>query len=253
MQPVGYCGPGRPEVDYSFDAPIVPALMAAAALALVVVGLVLALGAGSPRSAVGPLLGAVFFLLSAGVYVHTTRRGEFAVWEDLLRELAFRGDERVLDIGCGRGVVLLMAAKQLPAGRAVGLDLWRSVDQSGNRPEATLANADAEGVRDRVELHTGDMRRMPFEDGSFNAVVSSAAIHNIHPADGRTQAIGEAVRVLRPGGRLVVVDINGTAAYARELRSLGMDDVGRRRLGWRFWYGGPRVAASAVTATKPAA
>jgi SAM-dependent methyltransferase len=137
---VGCGGPRRPEVDYGFDAPIVPALMAAAALALVVVGLVLALGAGSPQSAVGPLLGAVFFLPSAGVYVHATRRGKFAVWEDLLRELAFRGDERVLDIGCGRGAVLLMAAKQLPVGRAAGLD------QSGNRPEAPLANADAEGA-----------------------------------------------------------------------------------------------------------
>jgi ubiquinone/menaquinone biosynthesis C-methylase UbiE len=77
------------------------------------------------------------------------------------------------------------------------------------------------------------MRRMPFEDGSFDGVVSSAAIHNIHPADGRTQAIGEAVRVLRPGGRLVVADINGTAAYAHER---GRDCALRRDLpvqpGW---------------------
>ncbi len=118
--------------------------------------------------------------------------------------------------------------------------------------ETTLANAEAEGVRDRVELHTGDMRRMPFADGTFDMVLSSLAIHNIHPAEGRDQAVSEAVRVLRPGGRLLVADISATVAYAGRLRELRMEDVRRRPLGWRFWYGGPWMAASLVTARKPA-
>jgi len=56
------------------------------------------------------------------------------------------------DLGCGRGAVLLMAAQQLTTGWAVGIDLWRGVDQSGNSVEATRRNAIAEGVADRVEL-----------------------------------------------------------------------------------------------------
>jgi hypothetical protein len=76
-------------------------------------------------------------------------------------------------LGCGRGAVLLLAAQHLTTGRAVGVDLWRRVDQSGNSPEATRRNALAEGVADRVELHTADMTALPFEDNSIDVVVSS--------------------------------------------------------------------------------
>ena len=85
-------------------------------------------------------------------------------------------------MGCGRGAVLLMAAQHLTTGRAVGVDLWRTVDQSGNSAEATRRNAVAEGVADRVELHTADMTALPFEGNSFDLVLSSLAIHNIRGA-----------------------------------------------------------------------
>ena len=106
---------------------------------------------------------------------------------------------------------------------------------------------------DRVVLQTGDMRALPFLDASFDLVVSSLAIHNIPTAAGRALAIAHAVRVLAPGGRLVVADIRRTGAYASELQRLGMLDVATRRLGWRFWYGNPIAATSLVTARKPSA
>ncbi|MEO8032702.1 MAG: class I SAM-dependent methyltransferase, partial [Gemmatimonadota bacterium] len=160
-------------------------------------------------------------------------------------------DERILDMGCGRGAVLLMAAQHLTTGRAVGVDLWRSADQSGNSPEATQRNAVAEGVADRVELHTGDMTALPFEDNSFDVVVSSLAIHNISGRAGREKAIDEAVRVLRPGGRLMIADIRATGQYQARLAKIGMSDVARRGLGWRFWWSGPWAVTGIVTATKP--
>jgi hypothetical protein len=85
-----------------------------------------------------------------------------------------------------------MAAQHLTSGRAVGVDLWRTIDQSGNSAEATQRNAVAEGVADRIELHTGDMTALPFEDNSFDVVVSSLAIHNISGRAGREKAIDEA-------------------------------------------------------------
>ena len=94
---------------------------------------------------------AVVFVLSAASFVWTTRRGKFIVWDELLDTLALRGDERLLDVGCGRGMVLILAAKRLPAGRLVGVDLWSAADQSGNREQATLRNAELEGVRDRMK------------------------------------------------------------------------------------------------------
>jgi ubiquinone/menaquinone biosynthesis C-methylase UbiE len=168
------------------------------------------------------------------------------VWAELLDQLNLRGDERILDLGCGRGAVLLMAAQHLTTGRAVGVDLWRGVDQSGNSAEATRRNAIAEGVADRVELHTADMTALPLEDNSFDLVVSSFAIHNIPGRAGREKAISEAVRVLRPGGRLMIVDVRATRLYQAQLAKLGMKDVARRRLGWRFLR-----LTRLVTATKP--
>jgi ubiquinone/menaquinone biosynthesis C-methylase UbiE len=215
---------------------------------LAVLELVLAIVTGKPRL----LLASAFILAILGAYLHATLRGKFIVWAEILDESKLRGDERILDMGCGRGAVLLMAAQHLTAGRAVGVDLWRGVDQSGNSAEATRNNAVAEGVADRVELHDGDMRALPFEDDSFDRVLSSLAIHNIHGRAGRAKAVGEAVRVLRPGGRLLIADVRSTREYQEELARLGMNDIVRRRAGRQFWRGGPWAMTRLVTATKPA-
>jgi len=203
-----------------------------------------------PPAGIAFAIGGLYTLASAASYYYTTRRGKFAVWAELLQRLD--GDERLLDLGCGRGAVLLAAAARLPKGRATGLDLWRSADQSGNAESVTLANAEAEGVADRVELVTGDMRDLPFEDGTFDVVVSSLAIHNISSEKGREQAIAEAHRVLRPGGLMLVADFRHTPAYEETLRGLGVIDIRRRDLGWRFWYGGPWFGTCLLEARKPA-
>jgi ubiquinone/menaquinone biosynthesis C-methylase UbiE len=140
-----------------------------------------------------------------------------------------------------------MAAQRLTTGRAVGVDLWRGFDQSGNSADATRRNAVAEGVAERIELHTGDMSALPFEDNSFDLIVSSLAIHNI-PGSARAKAIDEAVRVLRPGGRLMIVDVRGTRRHQGQLIRLGMLDVSRRRPGWHQWWGG---LLGVLQATKP--
>lgn len=85
-----------------------------------------------------------------GIFIYATRAGKFAVWAELLDRLKLKGDERLLDIGCGRGAVLLMAAERLCRGRAVGVDLWSSTDQPGNAEPVTLLNAALTGVADRV-------------------------------------------------------------------------------------------------------
>jgi arsenite methyltransferase len=199
-------------------------------------------------------LGAAVFavlLVAAGLSVwRFSRRGKFEVWARLLTGLALRGDERVLDLGCGRGAVLLAAAKLVPRGGVVGVDIWRA-DQTGNSMQATLANADAEGVADRVELHTRDMTDLQFPDESFDLVVSNLAIHNLPNNDARRAAIDEAVRVLRPGGRVVIADLGFTRLYASRLEQRGMADVRRRDLGWRAWWGLPFLRTHAVTAAKP--
>ena len=222
--------------SYGIDAPYGPAVMAA----MIVFYLVMVIIFGRWHNLV-PL---TFILAVLGFYLHGTLRGKFVAWAGLLDQLHLRGDERILDLGCGRGAVLLMAAQHLTNGRAVGVDLWRRFDQSGNSLEATRRNAIAEGVADRVELHTANMTALPFADSSFDVVVSSLAIHNISRRADREKAIEEAVRVLRPGGRLMIADVRATRQYRDQLARSGMNEVGRRRLGW-LW------PAPLVTATKP--
>jgi arsenite methyltransferase len=187
---------------------------------------------------------------SAASYLYSTGPGKRAIWAQLLDDLGLRGDEQVLDVGCGRGAVLMLAARRVPAGRAVGADVWRRRDQSGNGRAAAERNAVAEGVRGRVELVDADARDLPFAAASFDVVISSLAISNIRDADGRAQALREAVRVLRPGGRLRIVD-DGADRYAPVLREADCTGVAVRQLDWRTWYGLPGHHLPLVVATRP--
>jgi ubiquinone/menaquinone biosynthesis C-methylase UbiE len=194
---------------------------------------------------------AAAIILGFGCFgLYASRRGKFVVWARLLDGLRLRGDERVLDIGCGRGAVLMMAGQHLATGHAVGIDLWKTGDQWGNAPDATKRNAAAEGVDNRVELATADLTALPFADSSFDLILSSLAIHNVRRGAGRKRAIEEAVRVLRPGGRLLIADLLATNEYRAQLAALGMTDIARRGLGWRMWWSGPWLATYLVTANK---
>jgi arsenite methyltransferase len=228
---------------YGTDAPGLVGGFATSVVVLVIIGVV--------TGAWSWFVTAAVLAVIAGLAWHSTYRGKFIVWAELLDGLALRGDERVLDVGCGRGAVLMLAAERVPRGKAVGIDLWRSRDQSGNDPEATRRNAEAEGVADRVEIETADMTELPFEDASFDLVVSSLAIHNVHVQGGRERALAEAARVLRPGGRLLIADLPAARKYPARLKELGMEGVTRRGLGWRMWWGGPWVGTTLVSATKP--
>jgi SAM-dependent methyltransferase len=224
---------------YGVDAPAVPTVLGAAGVACW-----LAAARRRPGRIAMATAGTVL-LAHTGVYLHTTLRGKLRIWERELDRASLKGNEQLLDLGCGRGAVLIEAAKRLPTGNAVGVDLW-SGDQSGNRPEATLANAAAAGVADRVEVHTADMTALPFADGSFDVVTSALAIHNIPSAEGRYRAVDEAMRVLRPDGQLIIADPWPMAR--RYAAHIGQGTL--RSLGPGYWYGGPWLGVTLLHAVK---
>ncbi|HTI38643.1 MAG TPA: class I SAM-dependent methyltransferase [Vicinamibacterales bacterium] len=238
--------------SYGYDAPYALASFASGGSACLIAALFFWWTGHARRPTLELAAYGVFFLANAASFLYTTRIGKFQVWGEILDGLRLRGDERVLDLGCGRGAVLTAVARRLTSGRVTGVDVWSTRDQSGNSRDVTLANAASEGVRERVEVATGDMRALPFEDAMFDLVVSSLAIHNIHGNEGRGRAVSEAWRVLKPGGRLVIADIRATAFYARTLEGLRAASLERRGLGWRFWYGNPFASTSLVVASKPA-
>lgn len=165
------------------------------------------------------------FLATAGFMVWSSRVGKLKVRDRLLDALALEGDEKVLDVGCGRGLMAIGAAKRLKTGKVTGIDLWSAEDLSGNSVEAAKENAKVEGIGDKVRFENGDARKLVYPDGQYDVVVSSLAIHNIGEREGRAQAVREMYRVLKPRGRLLIFDIFHAGQYAQILRECEAEDV----------------------------
>ncbi len=163
----------------------------------------------------------------------------------LLDSLEIKGDERILDVGCGRGLLLIGAAKRLKTGRAIGIDIWQSADQTSNSPQATLRNAELEDVVDKIEVITADARNMPFNSSSFDMVVSSWALHNISDKKDRQKALSEITRVLKSGGIIAIMDIDTVDEYETFFKQGEFKNV--MRIGPRYTFGN---ATYIIRATK---
>lgn len=230
--------------NYGIDAPGVRnGMMIAGAVGALLFGIVLtlALRTSGTISAVaaavtmGAGIAAVYGFGMASYMTYKSRVGKLRTREKLL-DMAnalspWTGREQVLDVGCGRGLMLVGAARRLTTGSATGIDLWRAEDQSANTPEAALENASLEGVAERVKVETGDARDLPFAAASFDVVVSHWVVHNLSDAGDRARVLDEMIRVLRPGGVLVLADIAHCQEYrqhlaVREFTELRLDTGG---------------------------
>ncbi len=211
-----------PTADYGIDAPPILGGTVVAGFVLFMLGVFMA-GGGSGYLAALPTSIGLGLLAAAAASIYTSKKGKARLWTEVLDELALRGDEHALDVGCGRGLVLIAVAHRLPSGRVEGVDIWRSQDQSGNQRVVTESNATVEGVADRVGVHDADMRSLPFPDATFDLVTASFAIHHVTEPDGRAAALSEMARVTRPGGRIVIADIAKVAESERWLRDRGFE------------------------------
>jgi len=197
-----------PKVNYGIDAPTVLRNLSIASVTGITVGLALIhyvgpIGRPFLSTGLGCGVGALVLLWSSLV-------GKFWTRDALLKAVPWRGDEQVLDVGCGHGLMLIGAAKRLTSGHATGIDIWQNVDQANNSAAATRRNAELEGVS--VDVRDGDARKIPFDSATFDVVVSSLALHNIYNAAEREQALGEIARVLKPGGHVAIYDVRHSYA-----------------------------------------
>ncbi|MFD3333825.1 SAM-dependent methyltransferase [Streptomyces sp. NPDC058700] len=150
--------------------------------------------------------------------------------EDLAQDLDLRPGMRILDLGSGKGATSVFLAREYGA-RVVAADLWIAPE------EAAAVFADA-GVGDQVEAVRAEAHALPFEEESFDAIVSVDAFEYFGTADSYLPYL---VRFLRPGGQLAMA----TPAMTRDVRELGAipshikDVVGWEAVAWHtaeWWH-----------------
>jgi SAM-dependent methyltransferase len=208
--------------DYGIDAPGVIRtlfLLGAVAIAIGLFAPLLHVRGARPTF----LVVGIVFAVEAVLMLLYARFGKFRHRDRMLERIEWKGHEQVLDVGTGRGLLAIGAAKRLTTGRAIGIDIWSAEDLSGNYIENALANAQSEGVGNKIEIRSEDVRQMSFEDATFDIVLSNLCLHNIRSAEEREKACREIARVLKPGGRAIISDFKETSRYAQVLRDLGLE------------------------------
>lgn len=126
--------------------------------------------------------------------------GVHRIWKDAMMDwLAPRNGQRLLDVAGGTGDVAFRFLKRAPGASAVVCDLTASMLEAGRH------RADAERLAGSLDWLVGDAMALPFEDSTFDVYTISFGIRNVTRVQ---DALNEAFRVLKPGGRLMVLEFS---------------------------------------------
>ncbi|MEJ7679356.1 MAG: class I SAM-dependent methyltransferase [Segetibacter sp.] len=211
--------------NYGIDAPRMGFAIVFIVIAMIITGFFLRT---SNNEAAKSVAGFIFSIAPTGIililliflYIKVEK---FRHRDRMLNMLSWNGNEQVLDIGTGKGLLMIGAAKRLTSGKSFGIDIWNKTDLSNNTYEAAMRNAELEDVKDKVEIKNADAQDLPFPDNSFDYILSNLCIHNINSKKGRETACHEIARVLKPGGIALISDFMHTKDYEKEFKSQGMD------------------------------
>ena len=139
--------------------------------------------------------------------------------------ISWRGDEHILDVGTGSGVLLIGLIKQVAEATGTGIDIWQP-NAGGGDAHQFMKNIYAEKLQDRITLENVDAREMPFEAESFDVIVSSFAMHHVGGREDRAKAEAEMIRTLKPGGSIALCDIARMMNDSVEtLQKAGFEDI----------------------------
>jgi arsenite methyltransferase len=177
----------------------------------------------------GPGVGFLIFVVAAALY-WSSRLGKVKEMSKIVNDIPWGGEEVVLDLGCGRGLAMVMAAKKLTTGFALGIDTWSAARLSGNDPRSIGANAEQEGVESKVTAAMGFSAQLPLADKSVDVVLSAASLHHLVPRKQRGALFAEVARVLKDGGRIGILDAGNGPEYSALLNRSGLRDVQMHRI-----------------------
>jgi SAM-dependent methyltransferase len=198
-----------PRPDYGIDAPRVILNLGVLGTVLVLAGLGLRYERGHGWGW-GLVWWGSAWISTALLMLLYAKFGKFRQRDRILELASLGAGVSVLDVGCGRGLLAIGAARR--GARAIGVDIFQKEDLSGNTLERTLANVRAEKVE--VDVRHEDARALSFADGTIDRVVSNLCLHNIYDKAERQKALQQIARVLKPGGRAVISDYKLVDEYA---------------------------------------
>lgn len=193
--------------DYEMRVPRWFQILAVTGVVIAALSIVSMLNAASSLGTAGIVIGIVLVLpaLVTRFVTRAAHERRFRVRDGIVAHAELKGDEEVLDIGTGSGITLFGCAKRLTTGKGIGIDIY-DPNAGGGSSKIFWKNAKQEGVSEKVDLKVMDARKMSFVDASFDVIVSTFAFHHIGGSESRRQAAQEIVRVLKPGGRVMVYD-----------------------------------------------
>lgn len=148
--------------------------------------------------------------------------GKFKHRDRILNLINWKGNENVLDIGTGLGLLMIGAAKKLTTGKSFGIDIFNTYDLSANSIEQTKINAELENVLQKVEILKENILSTTFKDNSFDIIISNLCLHNLYKVEERKQACTEIYRILKPNGKVIISDFKKTSEYKATFEQLGM-------------------------------
>jgi arsenite methyltransferase len=200
---------------------------------------------GPAFSLLAALAAIALVMAGAGWFMNwSSRIGKIQARDRLIESLELKGDEKVLDAGCGRGLMAIgIAANLSKPGKVTAIDVWDPNALSGNLGDAARDNVKREGVADRVRVENGDMRKLSYPADNFDLAICAWAIHHMPDEPDRDQAVRELYRVVKPGGRVLIADTRHTGRYARVLRECGATEVIRSPLGFLWCRPAKSVSA----------
>jgi len=145
----------------------------------------------------------IYTILSYGISTFLMNQTKAS---ELPKIIEVRGDEKVLDVGCGLGKMTIGIAKVLKEGKVIGIDIWDKMEIMGNSPERAYENAKIEEVGDRVEFKYGDVLDIPFTNNCFDIVTAQSVLNNLHGEINKSKALMEIHRVLQPRGKFLLLE-----------------------------------------------
>ncbi|MEY2196757.1 class I SAM-dependent methyltransferase [Neobacillus sp. BF23-41] len=149
----------------------------------------------------------IAFILSYSVYQFAAFGGNYQskIHDLIVAKVNWDGKGKILDIGTGSGSLIIKLAMTFPKSFLTGIDYW------GGNWEYSKAqcqqNAEIEGVSDRIDFLKASAAELPFNDNEFDVIVSCLTFHEVKERRNKTEVIKEALRVLKPGGEFVFLDL----------------------------------------------